>query len=146
MKKFFVLISLLIPGIGFAQQYSVDWFKIAGGGGTSTNHIYSITGTIGQPDVSQQMMTNGVYSASGGFWSVVSIVQTAGAPTLTITHPGNTVKISWSYPSTGWTLQQNSNPGALNWSSSSGISNDGTNNFITIASPMGSLFFRLSEP
>jgi hypothetical protein len=129
-----------------AAQYSVDWFKIAGGGGTSTNSIFSITGAIGQPDASQQMMTNGIYSASGGFWSLISVVQTLGAPTLTITHSGNSMKISWPYPSTGFVLQQNSNLTTSGWSASSGISNDGTNNFITITSPTGNLFFRPLHP
>ena len=32
-----------------AQTYSIDWFKIAGGGGTSTGGVYSVSGTIGQP-------------------------------------------------------------------------------------------------
>ena len=33
-----------------AQSYSIDWFKIAGGGGTSTGGVYSVSGTIGQHD------------------------------------------------------------------------------------------------
>ena len=31
---------------------------------------------------------------------------TVGAPTLTITQSGDSVKVSWPYPSVGWTLQQ----------------------------------------
>ena len=33
-----------------AQSYSIDWFTIDGGGGTSTGGVYSVSGTIGQPD------------------------------------------------------------------------------------------------
>ena len=33
-----------------AQQYSIDWYKIAGGGGTSTGGTYAVSGTIGQHD------------------------------------------------------------------------------------------------
>jgi hypothetical protein len=43
-------------------------------------------------------------------------------------------------------LQQNSDLATANWLGSGGISNDWTNNFITITSPMGNLFFRLSNP
>ena len=92
-------------------------------------------------------MTGGNYSLTGGFWSLISVVQTLGAPPLTITHSGNSVTVSWPYPSTGWTLQQNPNlavPGG--WTASGGISNDGVNNYITINSPTGNLFFRLSKP
>jgi hypothetical protein len=136
---------LLAPIVAPAQSYSIDWYKIAGGGGTSTNGQFSITGTIGQPDASGAM-SGGSYSLSGGFWSLVSVVQTAGAPMLTITHTGNTVTVSWPYPSTGWTLHQNPDLTTANWSSSGGIANDGTNNFITLTSPTGNLFFRLSNP
>ena len=129
-----------------AQQYSVDWHKIAGGGGTSTNSQYTVTGTIGQHDATSQTMSGGNYSVTGGFWSLISVVQSPGAPALTITHSGNSVKVLWPYPSTGWTLQQNPNLATVSWSASGGVSNDGTNNFITITSPTGNLFFRLNHP
>jgi hypothetical protein len=146
MKKLFLILGLLIPAMSFAQQYSIDWYKIAGGGGTSTGATYQVTGTIGQPDASGAM-TGGSFSVTGGFWSLISVVQTAGAPALTITQSGNTVKVLWPYPSTGWTLQQNSNLAVpANWTPSGGISNDGVNNFITITSPAGDLFFRLQHP
>ena len=81
-----------------AQTYSIDWYKIAGGGGTSTGATYQVTGTIGQPDASGAM-SGGSYSLTGGFWSLISVVQTAGLPNLTITHSGNSVIVSW--PDTG---------------------------------------------
>jgi len=145
MKKTVFLFSLLIPVTSFAQQYSIDWYKIAGGGGTSTSATYQVSGTIGQPEAGGAM-SGGGYSVTGGFWSLISVVQTAGAPALTITHSGNNVTVSWPYPSTGWTLQQNSNLTTASWSPSGGISNDGTNNFITITGASGNLFFKLSHP
>jgi len=143
MKKLFLLFSLLIPGISFAQQYSIDWYKIAGSG-TSTGGTYQLSGTIGQPDASGAM-TGGNYSLTGGFWSLIAVVQTAGAPTLTITQSGSTIKVSWPYPSTGWTLQQNPDLTTANWLPGGGITNDGINNFITITPPVGNLFFRLKQ-
>ena len=77
-----------------AQTYNIDWFKISGGGGTSTNGQYSITGTIGQHDAGGAM-TGGNYSLTGGFWSLISVVQTAGAPTLCISQSGGTVTVYW---------------------------------------------------
>jgi hypothetical protein len=145
MKTLLLIPLLLVATAVHAQQYSIDWYKIAGGGGTSTIGQFTVSGTIGQPDASG-VMIGGTYSVSGGFWSLISVVQTAGAPTLTITHSGNNVTISWPYPSTGWTLHQNSDLTMANWSPSGGIANDGTNNFITLTSPTGKLFFRLSNP
>ena len=67
MKKLFLLCGLLVVSLAWAQQYSVDWYKVAGGGGTSTNGQYSVSGTIGQPDASAAM-SGGPYSVTGGFW------------------------------------------------------------------------------
>jgi hypothetical protein len=152
MKLLMLFFGLLVPAIGFAQQYSIDWYKVAGGGGTSTNGNYSLSGTIGQPDASGAMSGgpvtgNNYYSLTGGFWSLISVVQTAGLPTLTVTHSGNTVTVSW--PATGsYTLQQSANlASANNWGTSGytiGTAN-GTNS-ISITSPAGNLFFRLSSP
>src|SRR5471032_1412450 len=100
MKKFILFISLLLPAIGFAQQYSIDWYKISGGGGTSTGATYQVSGTIGQPDAGGAM-SGGNFSVTGGFWSLISVVQTLGAPALTVTHSGNSVIVSWPSPSTG---------------------------------------------
>ena len=35
MKKLLLSLGLLIPIIGYAQSYSISWYKVAGGGGTS---------------------------------------------------------------------------------------------------------------
>ena len=129
-----------------AQTYSVDWHKVAGGGGTSTNSQYAVSGTIGQPDASGAM-SSGQYSVTGGYWSLISVVQTAGLPNLVITHGGSTVTVSW--PNTGsYTLQQNGNLAVpANWTTSGYtiITANGTNS-ITLTSPTGNLFFRLSSP
>ena len=147
MKQIILMIGLLAPLASFAQQYSIDWYKIAGGGGTSTGGTYTVNGTIGQHDAGGPM-TGGSYSLTGGFWALISVVQTPGTPNLTITFVGpNTVKISW--PDTGsYTLQRNSNLGATGGWASGGysvITSNGTNS-VTITPPTGNLFFRLSNP
>ena len=128
------------------QSYSIDWSKVAGGGGTSTNGQYSLSGTIGQPDASGPM-TGGNYSLTGGFWSLISVVQTAGLPSLSITHSGTSVIVSW--PNTGsYTLQQNISPAnAVGWAPSGYAINTANGiNSITVTLPTGNLFFRLKSP
>lgn len=148
MKKIFLIFSLLVPTISFAQSYSIDWYNIAGGGGTSTGGVYSVTGTIGQHDAGGPM-TGGSYSVTGGFWALISVVQTAGLPNLIITHSSNSVIVSWPDPATNsFTLQQTANlanPG--DWAATVYIitTANGTNS-ITIMPPTGNLFFRLSQP
>ena len=146
MKQFILLFGLLLPTAAIAQSYSIDWFKIAGGGGTSTNGQYTVTGTIGQHDAGGPM-SGGPYSLTGGFWSLVSLVQTPGGPLLSIkfTNPA-TAKISWPSPATGFVLQQNLNLSTTNWSNFSGTTNDdGTNKSVTITPPTGTLYFRLKQ-
>jgi len=128
-------------------QYSLDWYTIDGGGGTSTGGVYQVSGTSGQPDAGQ--MSGGNFSLTGGFWSLIAVVQTPGAPLLTITlnHQLSTITVSWPSPSTDWKLQQNSNLLTGSWVDSGlAVSDDGTNKSVTISSPAGNLFFRLHNP
>jgi hypothetical protein len=128
-----------------AQQYSVDWYKIAGGGGTSSNGQYSVVGTIGQHDAGGTV-SGGNYSLTGGFWSLIAVVRTSGAPTLTISYSGNSVIVSWPSPATGFVLQQNGNLSTANWTTSGFMVNsNSTTMSITIPSPTGNLFFRLKN-
>jgi hypothetical protein len=137
--------TLLLARVASAQSYSIDWFKISGGGGTSTGAVYSVSGTIGQHDAGGPM-TGGSYSLTGGFWALISAVQTAGAPTLYITHSNNTVIVYWQNVS-GWNLQQKPNLSTSGgWSPSTGVTSSNGTNYLNIASPTGNLFFRLSNP
>src|SRR6266581_9809772 len=112
-RKLPMIIGLVVALAGSAsrlaaQTYSIDWFTIDGGGGTSTGGVYSVSGTVGQPDAGT--MSGGNYSLTGGFWSLLSVVQTPGAPLLTITLTStNTAVVSWPYPSPGFALQENAN-------------------------------------
>lgn len=140
------LLLLLTVTVAHAQSYSIDWYKIAGGGGMSTGAVYSVSGTIGQPDASLQSMSGGSYQLTGGFWSIIAAVQTLGLPDLTIIRNGaNSVQVVW--PATGtYTLQTNNNLATANWTTYSGnINSTGGTNSITISPPSGNLFFRLKQ-
>jgi hypothetical protein len=148
MKKLLLIAPLLLP-FGFvvnAESFSIDWFKIAGGGGTSTGNIYSVSGTIGQHDASSPM-TGGNYSIIGGFWSLVS-VQTPEAPSLKILlTTTNTAVITWQSPSLGWSLQQNLDLSTANWvTPTESVNDSGANKFIIVNPSAGNRFYRLSKP
>ena len=145
-KKLFLGVgcSLGLTTGAFAQSYSIDWFTIDGGGGTSTGGVYSVSGTIGQPDAGA-VMTGGNYALQGGFWSIQA-VQIPGAPLLSIARTTtNTVVVSWPSPSTGFQLQQNTNSiVSVNWSNTPGtIQDDGTTKTLIVNPPTGSRFYRL---
>lgn len=139
-----VIVALFCCLSARAQSYSISWYKIAGGGGTSTNGQYSVTGTIGQADAALSM-TGGNYSLQGGFWALISVVQTPGAPRLYISHAGNTVTVYWQNVS-GWNLYQNTDLKVpAGWTSNGSASLVNGTNYLYITSPKGNLFFRLEQ-
>ena len=125
-----------------AQTYSIDWYKIAGGGGTSTGGVYSVSGTVGQQDAGGPM-TNGQYSVTGGFWALPIAVQTTNAPTLAIipAAPG-WATISWTPPTPGFVLQQTTSLAPTNWTNSP----SGATNPITVPAVPPAKFYRLNKP
>jgi hypothetical protein len=147
MKTKHVLFCLLTCALGVAavaQQYSIDWSTIDGGGGTSTGGVYAVTGTIGQPDAGA--MSGGNFTLQGGFWGIIAAVPTPGAPTITIFRTTtNTVAVAWPSPSTGWLLQQNTNGvNSVNWSNvTSGIQDNGATRWVIVNPPTGNRFYRL---
>lgn len=146
MKLWAALGFVAVAFAASAQNFSIDWYTIDGGGGTSTGGIYSVTGTIGQPDAG--IMSGGSYSLLGGFWSVFAL-QTPGAPRLAVARSGNSVMVSWpAADSTGYLLDQTStlsgtpipwNPVASPYTTNSGIIS------ITVPSPPGNRFYRLRK-
>jgi hypothetical protein len=128
-----------------AQQYSIDWFKVAGAGGTSTGGTFAVSGTIGQHDAGGAM-SGGNFSLTGGFWALISVVQTPGAPTLFISQSNNTVTVYWQNVS-GWNLQQNANLAlANNWSANNSWTTSSGTNYLNVLNPSGNLFYRLTHP
>jgi hypothetical protein len=129
-----------------AQSFSIDWHTIDGGGGTSTGGVFAVSGTIGQPDAG--VMSGGSYSLAGGFWGIISAVQTPGAPLLTIYRTNaNRVVVSWPSPSTGFILQQNADLNTANWTTvPQPVTDNGTNKFILVQPPAGNRYYRLSKP
>jgi hypothetical protein len=137
------LAMLLVPIAALAQNYSIDWYKVSGGGGTSSNGQYVVSGTIGQPDAGGPM-TNGNFSLTGGFWALFA-VQTPGAPYLFLNQAGTNVILSWSAGATGFLLENNSSPMAPNgWMTvSPGPSTVNGTNYVTNAIVPGNRYYRL---
>src|ERR1017187_6815621 len=148
MKNYLILFAIaaaLLPAGALAQSYSIDWYKVSGGGGTSTGGVYSVSGTIGQQDAGGPM-TGGNYSLYGGFWALYA-VQTPGAPALAIQLTAtNTAIVYWRSPSTGWNLQVNTNLATTNWVTPAETVNDnGTIKYIIVNPPTGNRFYRLKD-
>ena len=127
-----------------AQQYSIDWHTIDGGGGTSTGGVFTVSGTIGQPDAGA--LSAGSYTLVGGFWGIVSVVQLPGAPRLSIERIGGAVRVFWPKPSVGFVLDQSLTVTGA-WSQVSfPYTTNATDISITVPAPMGNSFYRLRFP
>ena len=125
-----------------AQSYSIDWFTIDGGGGTSSGGVYSLSGTIGQHDAGGPM-TGGQYSVTGGFWALPIAFQSVNTPFLTIipASPGQAM-ISWTPATPGFVLQETFSFSPTNWVNSA----SGTANPITVPASLPTKFYRLRKP
>ena len=121
MKSLLVLLGrsrwaallLLVCNPAFAQ-YSIDWFTVDGGGGTTSVGVFEISGTIGQPDAGS--LIAGGYVIEGGLWGDLETVPEPGPPGLAIAGVFHgIVMISWPAPSTGYVLQVNTDLTTTNW-------------------------------
>jgi hypothetical protein len=138
---------LLLPPALRAQPLTMHLWSITAGGGTSTGGSLKLSGSVGQ--TSTGGLTGGNFSLQGGFWSVLSAVQTQGGPLLSILVTNGAVIISWPKPATGWSLQTTpalSGPG-LNWTPVTQTYQDnGSSLSVTLSAPHGNAFFRLHNP
>jgi hypothetical protein len=145
------LVTTLVASAQSGGPYDLSWYTIDGGGGTSSGGSYTLSGTIGQPDAGGPMV-GGSYSLTGGFWSIVSAIQTPGAPFLTVTRNANgSVSISWAQPAEGFLLDQSgvlaTPASAIPWSQVGfPYQTNGGNISITVPAPAGNRYYRLRKP
>jgi len=134
------LLTGLALAIG-AQNYSIDWSTIDGGGGTSTGGVYSVSGTIGQPDAGT--MSGGQFTLTGGFWALPIAVQVSNAPTLLITGgPAGFATISWTPPTPGFVLQISDSLTTPAWTNAP----SGATNPVAVPATLPARFYRLNRP
>lgn len=149
MTKLLLLCGVFIPAVLPAQTYVVDWYKVAGGGGTSSGTngsiIYTLRSTVGQLDASTAL-TGGGYALTGGFWSYLAVAQAPGGPLLTIAETNGTIVISWPSPSPGYLLQFRRSFSPGNWKYFQGtVMTNGAVNSVTTTPALESEFFRLGQ-
>ncbi len=80
LARYVVLLALAlliaVPAVVLATGgYDLSWWTVDGGGhtfSTSADGVYSLGGTIGQPDAG--LLTGGDYTLAGGFWRGGAVV------------------------------------------------------------------------
>jgi hypothetical protein len=138
-----VILGIAFAGVAAtqAQPYSIDWYTIDSGGGTSTGGAYTLSGTIGQPDASPSALSGGAFTLQGGFWPGIVVASTGEVPTLYLLLSGANVVISWSPNTTGFVLEQADSLSLPSWSTAP------AGNPTPPISPAGAArFYRLMKP
>lgn len=133
-------LALAAASVTAGAQYSISWFKVAGGGSTSTNGPFFLSGTVGQSDAGGPM-TGGPYSLAGGYWVLPVAVPTptSGAPVLHIVPAGpGEAMLSWTPAAPGWLLQEAPQPTGTWTNSPSGAANP-----VTVPATLPFKFYRL---
>jgi len=88
-------LPMLLAGSLHAQPLSLPWFTLDGGGGISEGGPFSLAGTIGQSDAAPPA-SGGSFTLQGGVWGVIRLIQTPGAPRLSIGNlPDGNLRVFW---------------------------------------------------
>jgi hypothetical protein len=61
----FSVSALGLCAVPASAQHSIAWYTVDGGGGTSVGGVFTLSGTIGQPDAGT--LTGGAIECLGGF-------------------------------------------------------------------------------
>ena len=100
-------------------------------------------------DGTGNVFVTGTAAGFVGYYDYATIKYSAIPPSLTVARTTtNTVALSWPSPSTGFTLQQNTNGLAtVNWSNVVATPSDnGTTKTVIVNPPTGERFYRWARP
>ena len=129
-------------------QTNIPWQTTDGGGGASTGGMYALEGTIGQPEGSEAMR-GGTFEVQGGFWALVELVQTEGAPTLRIAQISSVAAtLAWPVAGAeGFQLQRSGSLDEPDWTTVSGTpSVVGDEYQLTTGPVVVKHYYRLQKP
>ena len=105
LRAVFCVVWLFLPGALHAQDFTLDWFAVAAGGGESSGGDFELSATIGEPAAGD--MAGVDFAISGGFWSIVTVVETPAAISLNVRLSDGYVIISWlESESAGFALEE----------------------------------------
>lgn len=145
MKSTLIIPSLILCLSTYGGTLVVDQFSISGGGGASQSGRFGIVGTI-NPEGKEQLK-GGSYKVEPSSYSLVSVVQTHGAPTLRLAISSTTATLSWPVTEGVFQLQASQNLAVLNgWANvlQGAATNNGTIS-VTVPLTPGNKFFRLRK-
>ena len=63
------LLALASASAAVTQEYHIDWYAVAGGGGSAQSTGFAIDGTVGQSTTGE--LEGEDYRVSGGYWGAM---------------------------------------------------------------------------
>ncbi len=97
-----------------AQPFQIEHLGIGAGGGTSSGGNFTLTGSMGA--IGAGVSSGGAFTLEGGDLSMFVVLQTPGAPALSLTRSGANAVLSWPASETGYILEQTANLTSPSWS------------------------------
>ena len=134
-----IISILLLVSTASAQNFSIDWFTVDGGGGFSAAEGFSVGGTVAQPDAG--FMSADAYAVVGGFWSFAA----SETLSLAVSNSPAGVLVYWNRPANNWVLDES--PVLLNsWIQVPfPYETNATHIYVTIPAPSANKFYRLRK-
>jgi hypothetical protein len=116
MKRILLAVAVALVAITatVGQNYSIESYVIAGGGGTSSGGDFTLSGTVGQPSAGIPL-SGGTYTLQGGFWPGLIVTTSGEVPQLFIQMTAQDVTVSWAPATSGFVLEQSEDLGNGTW-------------------------------
>lgn len=142
----FASLLLLIVSSATGQPFAIEKHTIGSGGGISSAGNFAVQGTIGQP-AAHSASAGGQFAVQGGFWSLAGVIQSPGAPLLSIRHVGGGYEIFWSAEASGFVLEETQSlAGSIAWQIVSQPPVQSDEHYTTsFPTPAGARFYRLRQ-
>lgn len=135
-------------GPGYNGYYGIYYFSHGAGNPVLT---FTAGGTTATLEWARYSPPNNFGDDAGEYWALDNVlVTTLGDPLPALTvrlTATNSVLLSWPSPSTGFTLEENTDLRTTNWVSTTpqSVTDDGTNKSVIVTSPIGNRFYRLHK-
>jgi hypothetical protein len=76
-----LLVTLVVPAMADGVL-TVPWFTLDGGGGSSVGGVYTLNGTLAQPDAAGGALSGGTYTLQPGYWQRLAANQQIYLPQI----------------------------------------------------------------
>lgn len=132
--------------VALAQEFSIEAYSIEALGATSSGGEFTLSGSVGPSEPVR--MTGGEFTLEGGFWALITAIQTPGLPRLIVEWtPNQLVRVAWSADYPDFQLQQSASLPSGVWTAVTNAPVAVPGQWEVLLPPsQGQNFYRLTQP